>query len=418
MSGPSSTTADDQKVIATVNQLLNTALARGSSSIHLEPRQSHTVIRFRTDGMLADGPKLAQVHHPLLVEHLKQRIAEADGSFNHSHENNRAAIRVSTMPMMHGEKVVLHIIPEISQPDSLTSLGYWGPGLAALEHVLSEPHGVIIATSLERHVAGRTILAIAGLLHSVQRSVTVIDDAMPQTIEGINHIDTNQRRIQFERLQLALRQDSDIIAVGNLTDRLTTELTFEASLSRHLLLGSLYAASATTAVRRLLDMTVEPHVIAAGLRAVTGQQLTRQLCQGCREHYQPSDTELKRLARYTGLSTEVMIETIHNLERVAQQSGLGNDLPDLSSTATRITRLFKASKLGCDHCHFTGFQGRIAINEVLVISPAVQRGIILNVSQPELLDIAKDGLAISSQVDHVIKALRGLCELAVTAKRR
>ncbi|MDB5166344.1 MAG: Type secretion system protein [Candidatus Saccharibacteria bacterium] len=421
MSGQSSATANeaDNLIKATIDQLLEDAINRGASAVHFEPRTHLTIVRFRHDGLLTDAAKLPRQHHEALVTHLKQRattVNHAGSSFSHPTADQPVLIHFTSLQLMDGEKVVLHLVPHLKRPLDLPSLGFWGPGQRALEHALSEPHGVIVSASLDRQVTSKTLAALGALVQSVQRSVLNIEPDSAQTIDGINHMQMTGRQITTDHLLAALRQDSDVIIMGNLIDHDAGELAFEAGMTNRLLLGSMYAASGEHVLRRLLDMHLAPHLVAAGLKAVTGQRRVKKLCAHCRTPYKPSPTVVKRAAKNCGLAPEAFVSRVNQLEGEAIAFGLGSDIADASSSPTGLNRLWKASKVGCQACHFSGYQGQIFLAEVIALTPPIQRAVIMNRPIADLRQTAQAD-SVSIDLDHVIKALRGLTELEQISKR-
>lgn len=394
----------EDKIAATVSQLINRALAGQATAVHFEPRQHLSVVRVRSHGELQDAAKLPKQLHQPLVEYLNH-LAGNNEAFNHTGPEGSTLVRVHSLPVMDGQKVVLHLIPHQTATPNLAELGFWGRAVNQIEHALSEPHGVIQAASLQPQVANRTLHSLASMLQSSQHSIASI---APETdhlsIDGINHFQIPQHE-QAERLRHALRQDSDVILAGTVIDPAAVELAYEVGLTNRLILSSMYADSTVQLSRRLLDMGIGGHLIAAGLRLVIAQRLVRRLCPACREAFAPSAAQLKKLAAF--LEAKAIADQAGPLEVMARAAGIGADLADLSSDQSTIHRLWKASRIGCHSCNFSGYAGRLTICEVLPVSPPFQRAIVTNRPAAELRQAAIASGMISLQWDGFIKALRG-----------
>ena len=369
-----------------------------------------------------DIAKLPRQHHQALVSYVKGLATDVEpttgiGSFTYSTPSGVILIQIVAAPVVDGERVVLHFLPPDGPAEALTDLGFWGDGRAALEHALCQPHGLILSGSIDRLSVSCVSASIIGALQAVQHQVVDINPPAEPTIEGINQLPISDQTQLAERLSWALQQDGDVIAIGHLTDRAAVSMAFESALNHKLLLGTVSAASVARALRRLLDTGAETHLIAAGLRLATIEKPVRRLCPNCRETYKPPKTTWPRVAKAIGTTEVELYAQLHKLELQAQKE-LGPDLTDLSSSPKSINRLWKASPVGCQNCHFTGYRGNLYLTEVLEMTPTVQRAIVLNQPVGQLQTTIRQTGTISLELDGLVKALRGLTTLEEIVGRR
>jgi type IV pilus assembly protein PilB len=212
-------------------------------------------------------------------------------------------------------------------------------------------------------------------------------------------------------LRALLRQDPNIIMVGEIRDSETANLGVQAALTGHLVFSTLHTNNAATCLPRLLDMEIEPFLIASTVKAVVGQRLVRRLCNFCKQQYTPDDGEVKSVGELFGLSAERSFSYIHELETRAASEQIGGDAP-MSTTETSLTHLWKASPEGCEECNHLGFKGRLGIYEVLSISTAIQRQITANATSNEIQSEAISEGMTTMQIDGLVKALRGVTTIA------
>jgi len=207
-------------------------------------------------------------------------------------------------------------------------------------------------------------------------------------------------------LRALLRQDPNIIMVGEIRDGETANLGIQAALTGHLVFSTLHTNNASTSLPRLLDMGIEPFLIASTVRAVVGQRLVRRLCMTCRQSFQPSPEEVEAIKRTFNLSNEAMFKYVHQLEEIAKAQSVGGDTP-LGTNDTTLTLLWRASPKGCDECNHTGYKGRVGIYEVLGNSIPIQKLIVANATSNQIQDQAMSEGMVTMQTDGLVKALRG-----------
>lgn len=422
-----STTVAESAIVDSVHHILEQALGAGASDIHIEPHVNHLVIRYRIDGLLREVHKLpVSALHPLLgyiktMSRLKltEHHAPQYGQWGLSLGDEHYRVRVSILPTIDGEKAVLHIVHESGTAPTLRALGLWGSSLHDLQKAATEPHGAVLIVGPIGSGKSTTLFGLLSALSSPSVNIATIEDPVQYRIPGANQVELNSASgITLPKaLQAVLSQDPNIIMISKLDDTEVCKAAIQASFSGHLVLGALHGASAAAGVRRLLAMNIEPFSITAGVRVVVGQRLARQLCASCREAITPDKASLDQLELAFPIKDYGGFRRLHELETVASQEGIGRQgsgpaatsSQDLSSTARGISRLWQAHDGGCVHCHYSGYQGRIGIFEVMMpSSPAVQKAINHDTALGTIHKAAVESGMISLQLDGLVKALRGL----------
>ena len=404
---------EDSPIAQTVNLLLEYAIRSNASDIHIEPREDFVQIRYRIDGVLHEVNRLpvnvlgALISRVKILANLKidERRVPQDGRFKVKVAATQYALRVSTLPIADGEKIVMRILDESNQAITLKELGYWGKSLETIEDAMTEPNGMVLVTGPTGSGKSTSLFSILTRLNTPNVNISTIEDPVEYKIPGVNQTQTNVKAgMTFASgLRALLRQDPNIIMVGEIRDGETANLGVQAALTGHLVFSTLHTNNAATTLPRLLDMQIEPFLIASTVKAVVGQRLVRRLCNNCRVASKPDDTEKSAFIKLFG---DKEISHIHKLEKEAQKQAVGGDTP-LSTTESAISTLWKASTEGCDECSHTGFKGRVGIYEVLGNNQAVQRLIMSNATSSQIQDQAiKDGM-LTMQTDGLVKALRG-----------
>jgi type IV pilus assembly protein PilB len=413
--------AEDSPVAQTVNILIEYGVKSGASDIHIEPREDFVVIRYRIDGLLREANKLPRKLLGALVSRIKilsnlkidEHRAPQDGRFKVDVNGQVYALRVSTLPILDGEKVVMRILNESTKASDLNELGFWGNALANLQHAIVQPHGMVLVTGPTGSGKSTTLFSVLSSLNTPNVNISTVEDPVEYHVVGANQVQVNPiAGMTFSNgLRALLRQDPNIIMVGEVRDRETADLAVQAALTGHLVFSTLHTNNAATCLPRLLEMGVEPFLIASTVRVVIGQRLVRRLCVNCRQAFETDTAALKRLETAFKLSNNGGIKRMHELETAALKDGIGVGASgkdsELASTASTITRLWRANDAGCDNCNHSGYKGRIGIYEVLSNSPGIQKMIVTSSTSEaiELTAIEEDMLTM--QLDGFIKALRG-----------
>ena len=408
--------AEDSPIAQTVNLLLEYAIKSHASDIHIEPREEVVQVRYRIDGVLREVNKLphnvlgALVSRIKILSNLKidERRVPQDGRFKIKVSGKQYALRVSTLPIADGEKIVMRVLDESNQAISLEKLGYWGLSLATIKNAMAQPNGMILVTGPTGSGKSTSLFSVLSELNTPDVNISTIEDPVEYKIPGVNQTQTNAKAgMTFASgLRALLRQDPNIIMVGEIRDGETANLGVQAALTGHLVFSTLHTNNAATCLPRLLDMDIEPFLIASTVKAVIGQRLVRRLCQSCRQAYTPSQEELNYITQMFNITPESMPH-LHELEEQAASESIGGDTP-MGTTDATIVQLWKPSPEGCDECGHNGFKGRVGIYEVLGISVAIQKMITANATSNDIQEQAISEGMITMQMDGLIKSFRGV----------
>lgn len=410
--------AEDSPIAQTVNLILEYGIRAGASDVHVEPREDYVQVRYRIDGVLREANKLPRNVLAALVSRIKilsnlkidERRVPQDGRFKVVVGGKLFALRVSTLPIQDGEKVVMRVLDESNKALTLEELGYWGYSLRMINEAIKQPHGMILVTGPTGSGKSTSLYSVLSLLNSPMVNISTVEDPVEYRIIGTNQTQVNPKAgMTFAGgLRALLRQDPNIIMVGEIRDGETADLAVQAALTGHLVFSTLHTNNAATCLPRLLDMKIEPFLIASTVRAVIGQRLVRRLCSDCKQEYKPEDGELDIILTMFGLKDKTSFDHFAELEEEAAREKIGKEVGDaLSIREGTITRLFRTSKDGCATCNHTGYKGRMGIYEVLSNSESVQQLITSNATSTAIQEEAiKEGM-ITMQMDGFVKALRG-----------
>ncbi len=408
--------AEDSPIAQTINLLLEYAIRSNASDIHIEPREEFVQVRYRIDGVLREVNRLPRNVIGALTSRIKilsnlkidEHRVPQDGRFKIKVSGRQYALRVSTLPIADGEKIVMRILNESNQAVTLQDLGYWGKSLTTLTDALSESNGMVLVTGPTGSGKSTSLFSILTMLNTPDVNISTIEDPVEYKIPGVNQTQTNPKAgMTFASgLRALLRQDPNIIMVGEIRDGETANLGVQAALTGHLVFSTLHTNNAATCLPRLLDMGIEPFLIASTVRAVVGQRLVRRLCTTCRQSYHPDESELKAFRDTFNVDDETM-KYLHDLDEEAKKDGINSDT-EIGSTDSEVTTLWKPNPDGCEDCHQSGFRGRIGIYEVLGNSIPVQKLIVANATSNDIQTQAiKEGM-VTMQTDGIVKSLRGM----------
>ncbi|MEK9196499.1 MAG: GspE/PulE family protein [Patescibacteria group bacterium] len=431
--------AEDSPIAQTVNLIIEYAIKSSASDIHIEPRETYVSVRYRIDGILKEANKLPKKVHGPLVSRIKilsnlkidERRAPQDGRFKIQIGSGFYALRVSTLPISEGEKVVMRILNESSKALTLEELGYWGSALADINNAIVQPHGMILVTGPTGSGKSTSLFSTLSLLNKPSVNISTIEDPVEYKIPGANQTQVNPKAgMTFAAgLRALLRQDPNVIMVGEIRDGETAGLGVQAALTGHLVFATLHTNNAATCLPRLLDMGIEPFLIASTVRAVVGQRLVRRLCVDCRVTEKPDTATIKKVFETFHIVDKAKMKYIHELEKSALAGGIGksngkggqSETEVLSTTEENITKIWKAKDGGCESCGHTGYKGRMGIYEVLDNSNDIQKLIVANGTSDDIQNQAITDGMVTMQVDGFIKALRGQTSieeiLRVTSER-
>ena len=374
-----------------VSTILDFSVKGRASDIHIEPEENRTKVRYRIDGILQEKLSLPKTIHEALVSRIKilsemkideKRIPQ-DGRFTFKSKNDEVDLRVSTLPTVFGEKVVMRLLKKTGGIPSLTELGFGGPQLKELEEAITRPYGIILITGPTGSGKTTTLYSILSRLNKPTVNIVTLEDPVEYQIAGINQVQINvQAGLTFATgLRAFLRQDPNIILVGEVRDKETTQLAIQAALTGHLVFSTLHTNNAATAIPRLIDLGAESFLIASVLTAILAQRISRKICPYCKITYQASP------------------EVTANIKTV-----LGHLFPKKYESNT-IT-LSKGK--GCHECNQTGYLGRVAIFEILKVTTAINQHILHQESAEEIEKTAKKEGFIKMVEDGYLKVLDGV----------
>jgi type IV pilus assembly protein PilB len=414
--------AEDSPIAQTVNLLLEYAIRAGASDIHIEPRDDNVSVRYRIDGVLREANRLPKNVHGALVSRIKilsnlkidERRVPQDGRFKITLASHAYAFRVSTLPITTGEKVVMRILNESSKALTLEELGYWGKAKDRINDAIVQPHCMILVTGPTGSGKSTSLFSVLSMLNNPSVNISTVEDPVEYKIPGANQTQVNPvaGMTFIAGLRALLRQDPNIIMVGEIRDGETANLGVQAALTGHLVFSTLHTNNAATCLPRLLDMGIEPFLIASTVRAVVGQRLVRTLCVHCKESYKPESTEVEELRKLFNVQTADDFKRLGALEVQAASEKIGEDIGEEPSIkGSEITTLWRPHDKGCNECNATGFKGRMGIYEVLANTLDVQKLIVGNATSNSIQEQAiKEGM-LTMQMDGLVKALRGLTSI-------
>ena len=408
--------AEDSPIAKTVNLLLEYAIRSKASDLHLEPRETFIQVRYRIDGVLKEVNQLPKNIANALVSRIKilanlkidERRVPQDGRFKIKIGGRQFALRVSTLPVSDGEKVVMRVLNESNQAVTLDELGYWGQSLETINKAMKEPNGMILVTGPTGSGKSTSLFSILTHLNTPDVNISTIEDPVEYKIPGVNQTQTNNKAgMTFANgLRALLRQDPNIIMVGEIRDGETANLGVQAALTGHLVFSTLHTNNAATCLPRLLDMGIEPFLIASTVKAVVGQRLVRRLHHATRIQHTPSEEEKQAVIKLFNLGDSKTFKHIHELEKQAAEMGIGGDTP-LSTDENGIKFLWRNNPDDEDDGAHSGYKSRVGIYEVLSVSIPIQKLITANATSNEIQDQSIGEGMLTMQTDGLIKALRG-----------
>lgn len=408
--------AEDSPIAQTVNLLLEYAIKSEASDIHIEPREEYVQIRYRIDGVLKEVNRLPKNVLGALVSRIKilsnlkidERRVPQDGRFKIRVGGRQYALRVSTLPITDGEKIVMRILDESNKTITLSELGYWGHSIETMNEAIIQPNGMILVTGPTGSGKSTSLFSVLSMLNTPDVNISTIEDPVEYKIPGVNQTQTNAKAgMTFANgLRALLRQDPNIIMVGEIRDGETANLGVQAALTGHLVFSTLHTNNAATALPRLLDMEIEPFLIASTVKAIVGQRLVRRLSRKSRVAYQPTDEEKTAVLTLLGIKPGESFARVHELEKQAAAAGIGGDAP-LSTDENGIKSLWKADANDNEDGAHGGYKGRVGVYEVLGNSLAVQKLIMANATANQIQDQAVSEGMMTMQLDGIIKAFRG-----------
>ena len=337
----------DSPFIKMVDLIIRNAIKSGSSDVHIEAQENHVRVRNRIDGVLKDSIKLPKWTQPIIISRIKvlaglniaERRLPQDGRIKVKARNVSVDLRVSTLPTYYGEKAVIRILNKEEAFLSLDQLGLNQKNLTILTNFIRRPQGMVLITGPTGSGKTSTLYACMREMKSEEVNIISVEDPVEYELYGVNQVQINEKvGLSFPFiLRSILRQDPNVIMIGEIRDEETAEIAVQASMTGHLVISTLHTNDAPAAVTRLIDIGIPPYLIASSLVGIAAQRLVRTICQDCKEEYVPNQDSLARL----------------NLDQ--------NDLP---------FKFYRGA--GCLNCNNTGFKGRTVIEEIMIIGPKIR----------------------------------------------
>lgn len=384
---------EDAPIIKIVDVILNNAVDANASDIHIEPSENDVRIRYRIDGMLHTFLQLPRNVHSAIISRIKilsnlkideQRLPQ-DGRFHMDFNTRSVDFRVSTLPLMYGEKVVMRLLDKSGEVPTLDQLGIRGKTLEWVNDNIKKPHGIFLITGPTGSGKSTTLYSILSLLNAPNVNIITLEDPVEYFMQGVNQSQINPDiGLTFAAgLRSILRQDPNIIMVGEIRDEETAELAVHAALTGHLVFSTLHTNNAIGAIPRLINMGIEPFLLSASMNIVMAQRLVRKLCQNCRK--------------------EIPVTSITEKEVQKQLEGVPSDY--LEGLDSKKVKLY--GPVGCEKCGKTGFKGRLGIYESLPMLPDLQELIYSQQPAHKIYEATLKIGMITMKQDGIVKALRG-----------
>ena len=378
----------DAPVIRLVNTIITQAIVERASDIHVEPQKDHLRIRYRIDGILQEKQKLPRNIQPGVLSRIKimsnmdiaERRKPQDGRISLRIENRAIDFRVSSLPTIFGEKIVLRILDKSSAMVPLEDLGFLSDTLTLFNSVISQPYGMIIISGPTGAGKTTTLYSVLNRLNTSGKNIVTVEDPVEYQMDGINQVQVNVKAdMTFANgLRSILRQDPNIVLIGEIRDGETAQIAIEAALTGHLVLSTLHTNDAPSVATRLIDMGIEPFLISSSLIGATAQRLARKICPDCKQPYIPPASALEGL----GLSTRGKLEDI---------------------------TFYRGA--GCAKCGGSGYRGRTGIHEMMKIDDDLRRLILHKSTARDISQAARSHGMRTLLEDALVKAREGIISL-------
>ena len=377
----------EEKIAEIVSRVLEFAVRARASDIHIEPQEKATRVRYRIDGILQEKLTIPKELHDSLTSRIKilggmkideKRIPQ-DGRFNFKGGDEDVDLRVSSLPTTWGEKIVMRLLKKTGGVPDLPKLGLRGQGLKTLEDSILRPHGIILICGPTGSGKTTTLYSIISRINTPKVNIVTLEDPIEYKIQGVNQVQVNPvAGLTFASgLRSFLRQDPNIILVGEIRDQETADLAIQASLTGHLVFSTLHTNDASGALPRLLDMGAEPYLLASSMTAIVAQRVVRKIHEDCKEAYQPDPKVIEEI-----------------------KATLGNLWPE-----GKTIQFYRGK--GCQDCGNSGYYGRIGIFEVLPVTEKISQLILSRSASSEIEKQARQEGMISLKQDGYLKVLEG-----------
>lgn len=399
--------AEELPIINIVNSVLEHAVFEGASDIHIEPGEKEVGVRYRIDGILKPVMTLPKAIQNGITARIKilsnlkldEHMVPQDGRFKIQVQEEKLAFRVSILPVYDGEKIVMRLLHEGTKPVGLDQLGFLEQPRALIESAIKKPHGMILVTGPTGSGKTTTLYSVLGILNQPGVNISTVEDPIEYRMPGVNQSQINPK-VGFTfaaGLRSLLRQDPNIIMVGEIRDGETAEIAIHAAMTGHLVLSTLHTNDAPTTLPRLIDMGVAPFLVAYTTNIVVAQRLVRKICPFCKKEYKLDKAAITELARV--FDTEKMVDLLKKNVKLAA-----------SEKQVESMTFYKGE--GCRRCGSTGYKGRLGIYEVMEIDDTLTKKINEHATANEIRDYARQKGMLTMQEDGLIKAKMGITTIA------
>ncbi|MBT4315069.1 MAG: type II/IV secretion system protein [Candidatus Magasanikbacteria bacterium] len=393
--GETSREEKDTLIVDLVDMILKYGYQNRASDIHIEPYEDKGLVRLRIDGVMHDILQMKKSLLAPIITRLKilsrirtdEHRAAQDGKLKYKTENETIDIRISILPVTQGENIVMRLLSSRSRQFGLSDLGFSSQDMKIVKRAIKSPHGMILVTGPTGSGKTTTLYSVMKILNKRDVHISTIEDPVEYDMEGISQIQVNNKTgLTFAKgLRSIVRQDPDIIMIGEIRDEETASIAVNSALTGHLVLSTLHTNDAPTTLPRLLDMNIESYLVASTVNIVIAQRLIRETCSNCKVSYKMTQEEKDLL--------------LH-------EPNLENLIKDLGKDKLEDIRLYKGK--GCKVCGDTGYDGRLGIFEVLEITEEIRKVILADSSAGEIRKVAKEQGMRSMMEDGVDKVLKGM----------
>lgn len=397
--------AQELSIIKMTNSILEHAVYEGASDIHIEPEEKDVLIRYRVDGILKTVMNLPKNIQSGLTARIKilsnlkldEHMVPQDGRFKIQIQDESLAFRVSILPVYDGEKIVMRLLHEGAKPLTLDQLGFLASAREKVENAIKKPHGMILVTGPTGSGKTTTLYSLLGILNQPGVNISTVEDPIEYRVAGVNQSQMNAK-VGFtfaSGLRALLRQDPNIIMVGEIRDQETAEISINAAMTGHLVLSTLHTNDAPTTLPRLVDMGVPPFLVAYTTNIIVAQRLVRRICQFCKKEYILEGAALDELANTFDIKklSDIFEKNIKNF-----------------SSDTNTLSFFRGE--GCNRCGQTGYKGRQGIYEVMEIDEGLVKKINERATSDEIKKYAREHGMLTMLEDGLIKAKMGITSIA------
>lgn len=377
-------TADEAPVVSIVNSLISQAVKDQASDIHVEPEANHIRVRFRVDGVLREMVSLPKSIHAAIISRIKimsgldiaEKRLPQDGRLKVQEQGRDIDLRISTLPTILGEKIAIRILDKDNAVLAIKELGFRDNNLLRFRQLIGHAYGMLLVTGPTSSGKTTTLYSTLTDINSADKNIITVEDPVEMLLDGINQVQVNNKAgLTFANaLRSILRQDPNVIMVGEIRDTETADIAIRAALTGHLVFSTLHTNDAPGALPRLIDMGIEPFLVASSVLGVVAQRLVRLICNDCKQSYTPEPASRERL--------------LLGLEPTAQ------------------VRLYRGE--GCAHCGYTGYRGRIPIHEVMPVTAAIRKLIAKRAAGDELGAAARSAGMSTMGEDGIHKVMEGL----------